>query len=123
MSDISITISGIASATLIQKRRVMSASSGDFSSASLTTRGSSVIPQIGQLPGSERTICGCIGQTYSVFEAGWGGATGSSAIPHFGHDPEWSCLISGCIGQVYKGASAGGGDGGVPFVAAAGGSP
>src|ERR1700689_407737 len=108
MSDISIAISGIASATAIQKRRVMSASSGDFSPPALTTRGSSVIPQIGQLPGSERTICGCIGQTYSVFEADEIGATGSSAMPHFGHDPGWSCRISGCIGHVYDAAAAAG---------------
>src|ERR1035437_16723 len=106
MSDISINISGIVSAVLIQKRRVISASSGDASSPALTTRGSKVIPQIGQLPGSERTICGCIGQTYSVFEADWIGATDSSAMPHFGHDPGWSCRISGCIGHVYKGAPA-----------------
>jgi hypothetical protein len=123
MSDISIAISGIAGATLIQKRRVMAANSGDFSSAALTTRGSSVIPQIGQLPGSERTIRECIGQTYSVFDSGWIGARGSSAIPHFGHDARLFCLVSGCIGQAYKGASAGGGDGAVPFGAAAGGSP
>ena len=108
MPDISISISGTVSATLIQKRRVMSASSGEGSSPALTTRGSSVIPQIGQLPGSERTICGCIGQTYSVFETAWIGATGSSAMPHFGHDPGWSCRTSGCIGQVYDAASAAG---------------
>src|SRR3984885_3319547 len=108
MPDISISISGTVSATLIQKRRVMSASSADGSSLALTTRGSSVIPQIGQLPGSEWTICGCIGQTYSVFEADEIGATGSSAMPHFGHDPGWSCRISGCIGHVYDAAAAAG---------------
>src|SRR5713226_10282797 len=102
MSDISMKTSGIVSATLIQKRRVISDSSGDASSPALTTRGSNVIPQIGQLPGSERTICGCIGQTYSVFETGGIGETDSSAIPHFGHDPGWCCRISGCIGQVYR---------------------
>src|SRR5271167_2958328 len=106
MSDISIKISGNASAVLIQKRRVMSASSGDDFSSALTTRGSNVIPQIGQLPGSERTICGCIGQTYSVLETAWIGATDSSAMPHFGHDPGWSCRISGCIEQVYRRAPA-----------------
>src|SRR5271168_207683 len=102
MSDISIRISGSASATLIQKRRVISASSGDGSSPATAARGSNTIPQIGQLPGSARTICGCIGQTYSVFETGWIGARDSSAIPHFGHDPGRSCRISGCIGQVYE---------------------
>src|SRR5271167_3122218 len=117
MSDISIKISGSASAVLIQKRRDTSASSGDASSSALTTRGSNVIPQIGQLPGSERTICGCIGQTYSVFETGWIGATDSSAIPHFGHDPGWSCRISGCIGQVYKAAATAIGARAPPFVA------
>src|SRR5208282_841279 len=106
MSDISISISGIVSAVAIQNRRVMSASSGDAWSPALTTRGSNVIPQIGQLPGSERTICGCIGQTYSVFETGWLGATDSSAIPHLGHGPGWFCRISGCIGHVYEGAPA-----------------
>src|ERR1700674_2441584 len=105
MSDISINISGSVSAVLIQKRRVISASSGDASSPALTTRGSNVIPQIGQLPGSERTICGCMGQTYSGVETGSIGATGSSAIPHFGHDPGWSSRISGCIGQVYPDAA------------------
>src|ERR1017187_1042467 len=118
MSDISTNISGIVSATLIQKRRVISASSGDASSPALTRRGSNVIPQIGQLPGSERTICGCIGQTYSVLETGWLGATGSSAMPHFGHDPGWSCRISGCIGQVYKGASGATGVKTLPLAAA-----
>src|SRR5258708_40061353 len=107
MSDISINMSGNVSATLIQKRRVISASSGDASSPALAMRGSKVIPQIGQLPGSERTICGCIGQTYSLFEKGWVGATGSSPMPHIGHDPGWSCRISECIGYVYGRASAG----------------
>jgi hypothetical protein len=87
MSDISINISGSASATLIQKRLVIPDNSGEAPSPALTTRGSNVIPHIGQLPGSERMICGCIGQTYAVFETDWMGATGSSAMPHLGHDP------------------------------------
>src|SRR5208282_849116 len=118
MSDISISISGIVSAVAIQNRRVMSASSGDAWSPALTTRGSNVIPQIGQLPGSERTICGCIGQTYSVFETAWLGAIGSSAMPHFGHDLGWSCRISGCIGQVYRASPAAIGVGALLFAAA-----
>src|ERR1019366_1845716 len=118
MSDISIKISGTVSAVAIQKGRVMSASSGDISSPALTMRGSNVIPQIGQLPGSGRTICGCIGQTYSVFDSGGAGATASSAMPHFGHDPGWSCRISGCIGQVYKGASGATGVRTLPLAAA-----
>ena len=59
------------------------------------------MPQIGQVPGSLRTICGCIGQTHSVRVSGAGGAAGSSAIPHVGHAPGPGWRISGCIGQVY----------------------
>src|ERR1019366_6313091 len=84
MSDISINIRGVASATLIQKRRVISASSGDASSPALTTRGSNVIPQIGQLPGSERTICGCIGQVNRGAPAATGMGTLLFAAAGFG---------------------------------------
>jgi hypothetical protein len=61
-------------------------------------------------------IWGCIGQTYSVFETGWIGATDSSAMPHFGHDPGWFCRISGCIGHVYRGEPAATGERALPFV-------
>jgi hypothetical protein len=44
----------------------MSTSSGFTSSASETVRGSSAMPQIGQLPGAFRTIWGCMGQVYST---------------------------------------------------------
>ena len=37
----------------------------------LTVRGSSAMPQIGQLPGSDLTTSGCIGQVYSVVVACW----------------------------------------------------
>src|SRR5260221_662924 len=66
MCDISRAGSELASATLIQTRRVMSASTGAASSSAVLTRGSSAIPQIGQLPGPGRTISGCIGQVYSL---------------------------------------------------------
>ena len=46
---------GTESATLIQNRLVMSASSGLVSSA-VTSLGSSVMPQIGHVPGALRTI-------------------------------------------------------------------
>jgi hypothetical protein len=59
------------------------------------------MPHFGQAPGFERTISGCIGQTYSVRAAGGAAVTGSSAMPHFGHWPGESVRISGCIGQVY----------------------
>ncbi len=78
--------SGTAKATLIQKLRVMSASSG-LTSSTVVSRGSSVIPQIGQLPGSWRLICGCIGQVKSVRVAGAVMVAGSSAIPHSGQAP------------------------------------
>ena len=37
-------------------------------------RGSSAMPQIGQLPGSSRTISGCIGQVHSVLTTGNSGS-------------------------------------------------
>ena len=85
--------------TLVQNRRVMPRSSA-FSSTPVSVRGSSAIPQIGQLPGAGRTICGCIGQTYSIVRGGAAAAAGSSAMPHFGQLPGPGCRISGCIGQV-----------------------
>ncbi len=93
---IASTRTGIASAVAIHKRRVISISSGLGSSTAEIVRGSSAIPQIGQLPGRSRTISGCIGQVYSVLATG---SAGSSAIPHLGHAPGPSCTTSGCIGQ------------------------
>src|ERR1019366_8881171 len=95
------TSMGTASATLIHSRLVISASSGLVSSA-VTSRGSSAMPQIGHEPGASRTICGCIGQVYSVRLAGSATVTGSSAMPHLGQLPGPGCLISGCMGQVYS---------------------
>jgi hypothetical protein len=63
----------------------MSMSSG-FLSSIVTVRGSSAMPQIGQLPGASRTISGCIGQVHSVFVTG-ATVSGSSAMPHFGQAP------------------------------------
>ena len=56
------TISGMAAAALIHIRRVKSASSG--LGPPVGSIGSSAMPQIGQLPGASRTICGCIGQVH-----------------------------------------------------------
>jgi len=95
---IAMTNTGKASAALTQKRRVMSFNSALSSAGAL--RGSSAIPQIGQLPGSLRTTSGCIGQVYST-APGAGGDSGSSAMPHFGQFPGAGWRISGCIGQVY----------------------
>src|SRR5664279_686080 len=96
---------GAANATLIHRRLVMSFSSG-FDSSAVTSRGSSAMPHIGQLPGPGRTICGCIGHVYSVCLAGAVTVTGSSAMPHFGQLPGPVCLISGCMGQVYSACGA-----------------
>ena len=61
--------SGTESTTPIQNRRVRSRSS--LSSASpVPAIGTSAMPQIGQLPGASRTICGCIGQVYWACFAG-----------------------------------------------------
>ena len=61
-SAMAMASSGTESATPTQKRRVMSRNSGLTVSPAVGVIGSSAMPQIGQLPGSFRTICGCIGQ-------------------------------------------------------------
>src|ERR1700722_3062180 len=53
---------GTVSARPIQKRRIMSASSALASGSALTVRGSSAMPQVGELPGPLWRISGCIGQ-------------------------------------------------------------
>src|ERR1700690_1800574 len=68
-SDMPRMRTGIARATLTQKRRVMEASSGFSSSAVEAVRGSRAIPQMGHEPGPVRTISGCIGHVY-VFSLG-----------------------------------------------------
>ena len=100
MSAMVIPSSGMVSATLIQNRRVISRSSGLSSSIEVTVRGSSAIPQIGQLPGSARMISGCMGHVYSVFVSE-AGVSGSRAIPHLGHGPGRDCETSGHMGQTY----------------------
>src|SRR5262249_10567809 len=82
-----------------RRRRDMSTSSGLTSALAVTVRGSSAIPQIGQLPGARRTISGCIGQTHSVVVVGADGVAGSSAMPQFGHGPGAVVRTSGSIGQ------------------------
>jgi hypothetical protein len=56
---------------------------------------------MGQVPGSERTISGCMGQTYVVRVPGTTVITGSRAIPQMGQVPGLSWRTSGCLGQVY----------------------
>ncbi len=59
-----IAVSGTVSAAAPQNRRVILRSSGLAASPAAGVIGSSAIPQIGQLPGPLRTICGCIGQVH-----------------------------------------------------------
>jgi hypothetical protein len=67
--------SGSESPVPTQKRRVRSRSS--LSSASpVPAIGTSAMPQIGQLPGASRTICGCIGHVYL---APWSGVACASS--------------------------------------------
>src|SRR5581483_623259 len=103
-----ITKSGAVRTTLIQKRRVMSVSSGLTSSSAVTRRGSRAIPQMGQLPGASRTISGCIGQVHSVLGRGAAGKAGSSAMPHFGQAPGFEDCTSGSIGQIHRSAATAG---------------
>ncbi len=91
---------GSVSTAPIHKRRVMLTSSG-LAAFRVTVRGSSAMPQIGQEPGPSRTICGCIGQVYSVRSVGAEGSVASSAMPHLGHGPGFPESTSGCMGQVY----------------------
>ena len=100
-SPMAMITKGIVNTALIQKRRVMSLSSGFSSSSRVTVRGSKAMPHLGQLPGSSRTISGCMGQVYSVLVADAGIPSGSRAMPHFGQLPGPSRRISGCIGQVW----------------------
>src|SRR5687767_1457308 len=95
--------SGRERTALIQNRRVMSTSSGFGASSRVTVLGSSAMPQIGQEPGSPRTISGCMGQTYSIFVAGIANVSGSNAMPHFGQAPGLDSRTSGSIGQMYSG--------------------
>src|SRR5260370_38252518 len=52
---------GRDSAALTQKRRRMESYSGSASTSAKASIGSRAMPQMGQLPGPNRMICGCIG--------------------------------------------------------------
>ncbi len=100
MWPMAMTRSGMVSARLAQKRRVMSRSSGFSGSAAVMVRGSNAMPQSGHAPGSSRTISGCMGQTHSVLVAGAAIISGSSAMPHLGHAPGPCWRTSGSMGQM-----------------------
>ncbi len=68
---------GTARTRPIQKRRVMSASSGLGSFAGAGCNGSSAMPQSGQAPGLSLRISGCIGQVQIV--PGLGGSSAPDA--------------------------------------------
>jgi len=84
-------------------------------------RGSSAMPQIGQVPGSKRTIWGCIGHVYSV-RVSVAGVSRSNAIPQLGLGPGFVCRTSEHIGQTYA-TSLEGGDMGVSAGTAGFGDP
>src|SRR5689334_4185669 len=85
---------------LHQNRPDISINSGFASSCTGMVLGSNAMPQMGQIPGSDRTISGCMGQVYSVLLFASGSA-GSSAIPHLGQGTGLSSDTSGHIGQTY----------------------
>jgi hypothetical protein len=87
ISVMAIRNAGRLSARPARKRRLMSANSGVSASPAVTERGSSAMPQMGQLPGRSRTTWGCMGQVYSTFVAGAAGVSGSRAMPHLGQLP------------------------------------
>ncbi len=101
ISPMASTSVAAASGSEIQKRRFMSTYSGLAASSTVTVRGSSAMPQIGQLPGASRTISGCIGQVHSVRVVATDGIAGSSAMPHFGQAAGPSLSTSGSIGQIH----------------------
>jgi len=75
------------------------------------------MPQIGQAPGAERTISGCMGQVYSTRVCATG-TSGSRAMPQEGQAPGLLSRTSGHIGQTYAqegwvlgGTGGGGADG------------
>ncbi len=82
---------GRVSTAPTHRRRVMLASSG-LAALAVTVRGSSAMPQIGQAPGRSRTICGCMGQVYSMRSDGW-----CSGHTHL-DSPVWEST-SGCMGR------------------------
>src|SRR5271165_5500595 len=99
MLPMAIASSGAVRARLIQKRRVMSRSSGFSSVAEVMVRGSSAMPQMGQEPAPGSTISGCMGQTYSVRMEGAAGISASSAMPQEGQAPGLFSWTSGHIGH------------------------
>src|SRR6202046_606124 len=98
IAPMAIAISGAVRARLVQKRRAMSCNSGLASEAPVMVLGSRVMPQMGHEPGAGRTICGCMGQVYSVrVEAT--GTSGSRAMPQEGQAAGLFLWAPGDCGQ------------------------
>ncbi len=72
--------SGNDRATPTQNRRVISASSGLTVSVADGVVGSRAMPQIGQLPGLSRRICGCIGQVHWAPTAAGAGSSEPAGV-------------------------------------------
>jgi hypothetical protein len=67
LSAIASDTTGTVNAAPIQKRRVISVSSG-LSSSTETVMGSNAMPHNGHVPGVSWTICGCMGQVYFTLD-------------------------------------------------------
>ncbi len=86
------------SASETRKRRAMSSSSGFFSSARVTVRGSSAIPQTGHGPGFVSRTSGSMGHTYSTRSPAMRGSTRSPAAGAGGADAGPGALIAAADG-------------------------
>src|SRR5712692_7796312 len=79
---------GSDKAALTQKRRRIESYSGSASTPAKMSKGSSAMPQMGQLPGPNRMISGCIGQVYRFFSPS--DAASDAVVPE--------CSIAPCPG-------------------------
>ena len=89
MSPIAANTTSTVSRTARRKRRVMSISSGFLPSSSVGVRGSSAMPQIGQLPARSRTISGCMGQVHTAPAAGGAAGRRLCAVRRGRRAPPW----------------------------------
>src|SRR5882762_3350135 len=76
------TSNGSDKAALTQRRLHIESYSGSACSPAMMSIGSKAMPQIGQFPGPNWTISGCIGHVYRIFCAlAGGGASRACSIP------------------------------------------
>lgn len=69
MSDMEIRNTSAAGPTVQTKRRFIATPSVFGTSSAVATRRSNAMPLIGRTPGTSRTICACMGQTYCGAES------------------------------------------------------